>query len=229
MASPSLFGTQLRLEAELYAEPPLRRRLNQKSRAPEEVADGRNASDAAIDQGGLVQRKRTLRVGNVEPVGRQADFPLFAKLNRMIKPEVHVESGGRTVCSDAIHDVRESSLGSGYERDGCCAARNAKPFIVPVNRMRDQFVEWRTRLNGEVAGDHQFNGCLVGVVELELMWPIVRQTSIGIAQQAHQVKQRCDVGIGLAIVVAEQPFVIPDQAGIGVRSKPERVAEGAIV
>ena len=49
------------------------------------------------------------------------------------------------------------------------------------------------------------------------MRAVVRQPPVGILQQADQVEQRGDVRVGLAVVVAEQPFVVADQAGVDVR------------
>src|SRR5262245_16157262 len=48
------------------------------------------------------------------------------------------------------------------------------------------------------------------------MRAVVRQPSVTVRQQADQVEQRSDVRVGLAIVVAEQPLVVADQAGVYV-------------
>jgi hypothetical protein len=46
---------------------------------------------------------------------------------------------------------------------------------------------------------------------------VVGQPSVTIRQQADQVEQRSDVRVGLAIVIAEQPLVVADQAGVDIR------------
>src|SRR2546421_7794573 len=44
------------------------------------------------------------------------------------------------------------------------------------------------------------------------MRTIIRQTSIGVIEQALQVEQRSDVRVRLPVVVAEQAFVVTGQA-----------------
>jgi hypothetical protein len=49
------------------------------------------------------------------------------------------------------------------------------------------------------------------------VWAVIRQPPVGVRQQADQVEQRDDVRVRLAIVVGEQPLVVANQAGVGVR------------
>src|SRR5687767_7565674 len=50
------------------------------------------------------------------------------------------------------------------------------------------------------------------------MRTIIRQPTVAVRQQADEVKQAGDVRVRLAIVVAEQAFVVSNQAGVHVRS-----------
>src|SRR5205085_10749617 len=93
------------------------------------------------------------------------------------------------------------------------AALNRKPFIVAIDRVRNQLIERRTRLPVEVAAQHEPERELVAAVELELMRTIVRQTSVGVIEQALKIEQRSDVRIRLAVVVTEQAFIVTSQAG----------------
>src|SRR4030095_9861403 len=88
--------------------------------------------------------------------------------------------------------------------------------------MRDQGVERNTRLNVEVTRYNESPRSLVSTVELELVRTIVRKTSVRVSQQARQVEQRCDVRVCLAVVIAEEAFVVTDQARENIR-RHERV------
>ena len=83
--------------------------------------------------------------------------------------------------------------------------------------MWDQLIEGRPRLDVEVPADHHFERRLVRTIQLELVRPVIRQPPVGVRQQAHQVKQGRDVRVRLAVVVAEQTFVISREAREGRR------------
>src|SRR4029077_3319464 len=50
------------------------------------------------------------------------------------------------------------------------------------------------------------------------MRTIIRQTPIGVVEQALKIEQRSDVRIRLPVVVTEQAFVVTGQARVNVRS-----------
>src|SRR6187455_2332136 len=78
--------------------------------------------------------------------------------------------------------------------------------------MRNQLVERYTGLRVEVSTNEEFPWRAIAAVELELVRPIVRQTSVGVGEQALKVEQRSDVRVRLPVVVTEQAFVVSDQA-----------------
>ena len=88
-----------------------------------------------------------------------------------------------------------------------------EPFVVAIDRVRNQRVERNTRLRTERSARHQFEWPLIAAVKLELMRTIVWQSSVQTVEQANEVEQRSDVRVRLAVVVAEQSFVVSDQAG----------------
>src|SRR6185369_7137 len=84
--------------------------------------------------------------------------------------------------------------------------------------MRNQSVERHAGLRIEVSADQEFERRAIAAVELELVRTIVRQTSVGISEQALKVEQRSDVRVRLPVVVTEQAFVVSDQARVHVGS-----------
>src|SRR6185369_407515 len=84
--------------------------------------------------------------------------------------------------------------------------------------MRNQSVKRHAGLRIEVTADQEFERRAIAAVELELVRPIVRQTSVGVGEQALKVEQRSDVRVRLPVVVTEQAFVVSNQAREHVRS-----------
>src|SRR5689334_8665994 len=78
--------------------------------------------------------------------------------------------------------------------------------------MRNQLVERHTGLRIEVSTEEEFPWRAIAAVELELVWPIVWQTSVSVVEQALKVEQRSDVRVRLAVVITEEAFVVTDQA-----------------
>src|SRR6185295_3153421 len=146
-----------------------------------------------------------------------AQFLLFTELNRIVNTEVQVHRRWRAARADAFDDVRESGLRSSHRRNDGRATLYLEPFVVAIDRVRNQLVERRTRLHVEVAAQHKLERELIGAVELELMRTIIRQTSVGVIEQALKVEQRSDVRIRLTVVVTEQAFIVTSQAGVHVR------------
>src|SRR6185503_16921911 len=103
-------------------------------------------------------------------------------------------------------------------RNDCGAARDAEAFVVAIDRVWNQHVERNTRLRIKVAGNDKLPRRLVTAVELKDVRPIIRQASIKSIEQADQVEQRGDVRVRLSVVVAEQAFVVTDQARVHIRS-----------
>ena len=105
-----------------------------------------------------------------------------------------------------------------YHRNDGRAALNAEAFVVAVDGVRNQLIERSAGLDIEVSADQKLPRCPVAAVELELMRTIIRQTSVGVIEQALKIEQRSDVRIRLAVIVTEQAFVVADQARVNVRS-----------
>src|SRR5438552_9323734 len=57
----------------------------------------------------------------------------------------------------------------------------------------------------------------IGAGQFELMLPVIRQTTVEVFEQTDKIEQRRDIRIRLAIIVAEEAFVIADQARVCVR------------
>src|ERR1041384_3370525 len=83
--------------------------------------------------------------------------------------------------------------------------------------MRDQSVERHTGLRIEVPADEKLEWSAIAAVKLELVRPIVGQTSVSVGEQALKVEQRSDVRVRLPVVVTEEAFVVTDQAREYVR------------
>src|SRR5689334_13545659 len=84
--------------------------------------------------------------------------------------------------------------------------------------MRNQPIERHTGLRIEVSANEEFPWRAIAAVKLELMRPIVRQTSVSVVEQALEVEQRSDVRVRLPVVVTEEAFVVTDQARVHIRS-----------
>src|SRR5689334_15937978 len=84
--------------------------------------------------------------------------------------------------------------------------------------MRNQLVERHTGLRIEVSTKEKFPWRAIAAVELELMRPIVWQTSVSVVEQALEVEQRSDVRVRLPVVVTEEAFVVTDQARVHIGS-----------
>src|SRR5260370_31311750 len=200
------------LEGELGAKPERRRRLDQQRRSPEGIDHWRQRRHAAINRPSLIQRHSALAIEDVEPIATDAQFPLLSQLDRVIGAQIKVHCRRRTVGPDAVDDVRESRL-SGRDRwNNGRAALHLEPFLVSAERVRFELVERRAGLHVEVSANEKLKLSPVATVELELMRTIVRHTSIGVIEQALKVEQRSDVRIRLPVVVAEQAFVVTNQA-----------------
>src|SRR5262245_40569866 len=85
--------------------------------------------------------------------------------------------------------------------------------------MRYQLVERRTGLDVEVPAHEKFPRGAVAAIELELMRPIVGQTSVSVIEQALEIEQRSDVRVRLPVVITEQTFVVTGQTRVNVRSQ----------
>ena len=97
---------------------------------------------------------------------------------------------------------------------GTSQARNTEAFVVAVDRdAESELIERNTGLRAERSADQKFERRAIAAVKLELMRTIVWQPAIGVLKQADEIEQRSDVRIRLAVVVAEQAFVVTDQAG----------------
>src|ERR1051326_5895125 len=85
--------------------------------------------------------------------------------------------------------------------------------------MRNLGIEWNSGQHIEVGRDQDaLPGCPIAAVELQLMRLVVWQPPVKVDVQARQIEQRRDVRLGLTVVVAEQTFVVTNQAGVHIRS-----------
>src|SRR5213078_3048339 len=112
------------------------------------------------------------------------------------------------VRTDALNNVREPSLNGSDGRNNGRATLDRETFVVSINRVRNQLVERRTGLHVEVSANEKLPRSPIAAVELELMRTIIRQTSVGVIEQALKIEQRSNVRVRLSVVVAEQAFVI---------------------
>ena len=78
--------------------------------------------------------------------------------------------------------------------------------------MRNQLVERSAGLHVEVSANQKLERSPIAAIELELMRTIIRQTSVGVVEQALKIEQRSDVRIRLSVVVTEEAFVVTGQA-----------------
>src|SRR5258705_3161105 len=109
-----------------------------------------------------------------------------------------------------------SNLSSNDCRNDCRATWYGEPFVVAIDRMRDQLIERAAGLDVEVSANEKLKRSPIATVELELVRTIVGQSAIQVLQQADQIEQRSDVRVRLAIVVTEQAFVVTSQARVSV-------------
>src|SRR5215208_707358 len=84
--------------------------------------------------------------------------------------------------------------------------------------MRNQLVERHTGLRIEVSAEQKFPWSAIAAVELELVRPIIRQTSVGVGEQTLKVEQRSDVRVRLPVVITKQAFVVTGQTRENVGS-----------
>ena len=98
------------LEGELGAESERRRSLNQQRRSPERIDGGRNARNTTVNREGLVQSYGTLAIEYVEPIATQSQLFSFTNSDRIVDTQVQIHRGGRSGCTDAVDDVRESRV-----------------------------------------------------------------------------------------------------------------------
>src|ERR1051325_550674 len=190
------------LELELDAEAQGRRELEDCARAEERVIDRRDARRAGVNLERRVLTDGPLRVRHVEPVELEPQLAVLTDLNRVVGAEVEVPSRGRAVAARQGVDGR--------------AARDGEALVVAVDGGRDQLVERDARLRAERGAQEQLERRAVGAVNLELVRAVVRQTPVGVLEQADEVEERRDVRVALAVVVAEQALVVTDQARIHV-------------
>src|SRR2546423_1741003 len=169
-----------RLERELRAQSHRGRELEDQPRPVERVEelDAGGTGDAAVDANGLVVAQRALGVGDVVPVELEAQLTLLAERYRVVRAQVELEGRGRAALARGGLDRR--------------AGRQGEALVVAVDRVRYQRVEGLARLRVEVAREHQLDRRAVAAVELELMRAVVRQTPVGVRQQARQVEQAGD-------------------------------------
>src|SRR5205823_12250436 len=122
--------------------------------------------------------------------------------------QIHVHCYRSAVGTDAVDSVRESGLDGGDRRNDGRAALHEEVFVVSINRMRIQLVEWSAGLHVEVSANQKLERSPIAAIELELMRTIIGQTSVSVVEQALKVEQRSDVRISLPVVVTEQAFVV---------------------
>src|SRR5262249_19115061 len=127
----------------------------------EAIRDRVNSGYAAIDFERLIKRNRTLAVSYVEPIRRHAEFFVFPDLQRQIEAKVEVVGDRCPLCANTVHDVREAWLRCGDCGNNRCPALHSESFVVAIDHMWDQLVEWRTRLDVEVAADHHLKRRLI--------------------------------------------------------------------
>ncbi len=169
-----------------------------------------NTRGTAVDQEGFIFSDCALVIENVEPVELQTELLILTQRNRVVSTEIQVVGGRRAIAAGKRVDCRAAWYAT--------EAWNTEAFVVTIERVRNQSVERNTRLRTERTAGHQFEWPLIAAVKLELMRTIVRQSSVKTVEQADEVEQRSDVRVRLAVVVAEQTFVVSDQAGVHVRS-----------
>src|SRR5581483_1032788 len=134
---------------------------------------------------GLIQSQSALAVEDVEPVSRQSQFFSFTHLDGVVNTHIKIHRRRRTARTDAVDDVRESSLSGTHGRNDRRTALHRKAFVVSIDRVRNQKLERSP----------------IAAIELELVRPIVRQTSVSVVEQALKIEQRSDVRVRLPVVV----------------------------
>src|SRR5437667_10561415 len=87
------------LEPQFSTKAKGRRILEDQAAAPERVKHRSNTRHTTIDAVGLIQRNRTLSVGDIEPVRSDAELPAFTDLDRIVSTEVEVKRERRAVCA----------------------------------------------------------------------------------------------------------------------------------
>src|SRR6185436_20166006 len=97
-------------------------------------------------------------------------------------------------------------------------ASDAEPFIISIDRVRNQLVKRSAGLHVKVSANEKLKRSPIAAVELELVRTIIRQTSVGVIEQALQIEQRSDVRVRLPVVVTEEALVVTGQAREYVRS-----------
>ena len=192
------------LERELHTEPKRRRELEDCSPAVERIRNGRDARSTTADLECFVLTNGALSIEHVEPVNRQAQLFVFTDRNRIVRAEVQIVGRRRAVAAGEWVDRR--------------AALHAEALVIPIRKWGIEPVEWNARLRVEVTADQELKGRPVRAVKLQLVRAVVRQPAIHVLEQTDEVEQAGDVRVRLAVVVAEQTFVITNQARVNVRS-----------
>ena len=186
---PSAWTEALRLEGELRAEPKRRRSLYQHCRSVEWIEYRINSRRTAVNLEGLIQSHCTLTVEDVEPVSGQPQFALLTNFDWIVHAQIQVHRGRRPALADALDDVRESCLGSSHCRNDGRTALDREPFIVSIDRVRNQLVERRAGLHVEVSANEKLERSPIAAVELELVRAIVGQPAVLVLEQTDEVEQ----------------------------------------
>src|SRR6185369_15813660 len=108
-----------------------RRVLEDQSRTVERIRDRRNAGNTAVDRKRLIKRNGALRIGYVEPIGREPKLLRLRELDRIIKSEVKVPGRRGTVVADSAGHACGVDTKIRNDR---CSARNTKSFVVAIDR-----------------------------------------------------------------------------------------------
>ncbi len=98
---------------------------------------------------GLIQHDRTLCVRHIEPIRRKAELHVLRKLDRVVSTQIKIPGRRRTIAADRTRDAAVP-IDRCQVRNDRGATRNRKPFVVSIDRMRDQRVERNTGLDVEV-------------------------------------------------------------------------------
>src|SRR5262245_16780385 len=214
---PGLCG-KLLLERELRAKAERRRRLHDLRRSIKWIGHRRHSGHSAINREGLVQGDRSLTIEDIEPITTETQLTLFTNLDWIVNTQIKVHGRGRAIRAHALDPVREAGFSRSHDRNDRRPARHAHALVISIDYVRYQRIEGSAGLNVVIAADQQPPRSSITAVELELVRTIVRQPAISVVQQALQIEQRSDVRISLAIIVAEQAFVVAGETRVNVRS-----------
>ena len=106
---------------------------------------------------------------------------------------------------DALDHVRETSLGRHDGWHNGRAASDAEPFIISIDRVRNQLVERSAGLHVKVSANQKLKRGPIAAVELELVRTIIRQTSVSVIEQALQIEQEVMFGSDCPLSLRNRP------------------------